>query len=161
MSMMLLLIVAVSAQSPRDYDSFFLGVNETMGDIDSMLDCMDCLTSAGFAHVPVCKDLSINPAISSIPLDKLNESARQCYCGLVSSTEWTKSCIKPQQCNATIVDGFLLGFPNAKTQVCNGSNGQVTAGNVKSGAAAGVDEALLKVSAWVTIAALGALAAFL
>lgn len=118
------------------------------GDIDSMINCMKCLSKAGLSQVPTCSNLQDNPAISSVPVDKLNDIQRQCYCGLVSSTEWTKSCATaPKQlCNATIVDTFLLGFVHVKPHVCTTQvSGQKSAAVV------------VEVPMWVT---LGALAVF-
>ncbi|KAK5829560.1 hypothetical protein F5H01DRAFT_374900 [Linnemannia elongata] len=129
--------------------------NDTIsGDFDSMLACMKCLSKAGLSQVPACSNLQDNPAISSVPVDKLDETQRQCYCGLVSSTEWTKSCssgstLQQQRCNATIVDTFLQGFAHVRPYVCT-----VTLSSQKSSAVGGLQAVVVEVSAWMTLAAL-------
>ncbi|KAG0280472.1 hypothetical protein BGZ96_001557 [Linnemannia gamsii] len=113
-----------------------------------MINCMKCLSKAGLSQVPACSSLQDNPAISSVPVDNLNDTQRQCYCGLVSSTEWTKSCstAPSQLCNATIVDTFLQGFVHVKPYVCTAQlSGQKSAAVV------------VEVPAWMTF---GALAVF-
>ncbi|KAG0374544.1 hypothetical protein BGX24_010259 [Mortierella sp. AD032] len=121
-----------------------------------MLACMKCLSKAGLAQVPACKTLQDNPATSGVPVEKLDETQRQCYCGLITATEWTKSCSAgpgsgpQQQCNATIVDTFLQGFAHIKPYVCPTQNlsGQ------KSGAQGRAVVVVSEVSAWITVLAL-------
>ncbi|KAF9129439.1 hypothetical protein BGW39_004163 [Mortierella sp. 14UC] len=128
-----------------------------------MLACMKCLSKAGLAQVPACKPLRDNPATSGVPIDKLDETQRQCYCGLITATEWTRTCSGPQQqCNATIVDIFLQGFAHVKSYVCPAQNlsGQ------KSGAQKGHGQGravvmILQVSAWMTVLVLSVISALL
>ncbi|KAK3817106.1 MAG: hypothetical protein JOS17DRAFT_778504 [Linnemannia elongata] len=125
-SLVLLLLLSLSillsqttAQTPTPTPSFKPRGNDTVSsDLDAMLACMKCLSKAGLSQVPACSSLQDNPAISSVPVDKLNETQRQCYCGLVSSTEWTKSCSSgstPQQqksCSECIIDAAIKISPS-------------------------------------------------
>ncbi|OAQ22571.1 hypothetical protein K457DRAFT_889106, partial [Linnemannia elongata AG-77] len=144
-----------SAQTPTPTPTPKPRGNDTIsGDFDSMLACMKCLSKAGLSQVPACSNLQDNPAISSVPVDKLDETQRQCYCGLVSSTEWTKSCssgstLQQQRCNATIVDTFLQGFAHVRPYVCT-----VTLSSQKSRAVGGLQAVVVEVSSWMTLAAL-------
>ncbi|KAF9901205.1 hypothetical protein EC991_006404 [Linnemannia zychae] len=128
-----------------------------------MVACMKCLSKAGLAQVPACSTLQDNPATSGIPIEKLTNIQLQCYCGLISATEWTSTCSGPQQqCNATIVDTFLQGFAYAKPYVCTSKNlsGQTSGAQKGQGQGRGWAVVLFsQVTVWMTVLVLNAISA--